>query len=113
MLVRTLVSIVNLAIFGVIIALEFLLPALGGYLFWIIIAYFVGTLFFFRSPAMSRQVSFGRPKPVAPPAPLPSSTGAAPPTSASSSLGFCVHCGTLLSPGQIACPSCGRSQPVY
>lgn len=111
MLVRTLVSIVNLAIFGVIIALEFLLPTLGGYLFWIIIAYFVGTLFFFRSPVMSRPITFGKPKPAAPNAPLPSSAGAA--SSSSSSLGFCVHCGTLLSPGQIACPSCGRNQPVF
>ncbi|MCI4344710.1 MAG: zinc ribbon domain-containing protein [Thermoplasmata archaeon] len=111
MLVRSLVSIVNLAIFGVIIALEFLLPTLGGYLFWIIIAYFVGTLFFFRSPVMSRQITFGRPKPASTPTPLPSSSGGTP--LSSNALGFCVHCGTLLSPGQIACPSCGRSQPVF
>jgi hypothetical protein len=112
MLVRTLVSIVNLAIFAVIIALEFLVPVIGGYLFWVIIAYFVGTLFFFRSPVMSKQITFGRPKTAPPSVPLPSSsTGALP--SAPNSFGFCVHCGTMLTPGTIACPSCGRNQPVF
>ncbi|MCI4351618.1 MAG: zinc ribbon domain-containing protein [Thermoplasmata archaeon] len=111
MIVRTLVSIVNLLIFAVIIALEFLVPRLGGYLFWVIIAYFVGTLFFFRSPIMSKPITFGGAKPSSVARPLPSSSGALP--SGGESLGFCVHCGTLLTAGAIACPNCGRSQPVF
>jgi zinc ribbon protein len=115
MILRTLFSIVNLGIFAGAIAFEFLVPSIGGYVVYGLLAYFVASLLIFRLPVMSRPIG----KPRAPPAIRNTPTGKASPLPSSSapqgpsSLGFCVYCGTMLVPGSVTCPSCGKPQPTF
>ena len=115
MQLRVLFSIVNIGIFLVLFALEFVIPRYATYLFYLLLAWFVASFLILRLPFMSRRVGGGpRPAPAPTPAgePLPSS-GA--PVSAgvdATEIGFCPHCGTNVAPGTLVCPACGRSTRI-
>lgn len=117
MQLRVLFSIVNIGIFLLLFALEFTLPRYANLIFYILLAWFVGSFLLLRAPFMSRRV--GGPTPSAAPAssaatgtPLPSSGLGRPPVVDASEIGFCPHCGTNVSPGTLVCPSCGRSTRI-
>jgi hypothetical protein len=115
MQLRVLFSIVNIGIFLVLFALEFVIPRYATLLFYLLLGWFVASFLILRLPFMSRRVGRGpSPTPAATPAnaPLPS---AGPPGSTgvdSADLGFCPHCGTHVAPGTLVCPSCGRSTRI-
>jgi zinc-ribbon domain len=118
MQLRMLFSFVNIAIFLVLFALEFVIPKYATVLFYLLLAWFVVSFLLLRMRFMSRPVGRGTPRPAStlPPtpagAPLPSS-GASPVAGVDASeIGFCPHCGTHVAPGTLVCPSCGRSTRI-
>ncbi len=115
MQLRVLFSLVNIGIFLVLFALEFVIPKYATLLFYLLLAWFVVSFLMLRMRFMSRPVGRGStpaasPAPMAAGAPLPSSGSSALPSSGidAAEIGFCPHCGTNVSPGTLSCPSCGR-----
>jgi len=100
MVSRSLVSYLSLAILGAAIALQFLVPALAGYVFLFLLAWLVlSVVVFLRPGAMGAP---GRPTPAAVVGPAPNlPTG----------LGFCLYCAAPLAPGATECPVCGHALP--
>jgi zinc-ribbon domain len=116
MQLRVLFSIVNIGIFLVLFALEFVIPKYATYLFYLLLAWFVVSFLLLRMRFMSRPV--GRPAPAAsaPPTaggtPLPSLAAPGSPGVNGAEIGFCPHCGTTIAPGTLFCPSCGRTTHI-
>jgi hypothetical protein len=108
MLVRTLLTLVNLATIAVAIAVLFALPQYAGIAFYVLLGWMFGSLVLVYGPWSNRQV--GRPRARGPSdpsaSPLPSSTR-------STDLGFCVFCAAPLAPGASVCPSCGHVAPNF
>lgn len=104
MRLRTLVTFLNIGVFVGIFALQFLYPRIQPYAFWALLAYFVASLVFIRSPILSRNIGRPTQTPTAPP--LPSVGGASAPT-----VGFCIYCGHPLPDGAAVCPACGHARP--
>jgi hypothetical protein len=112
MQLRVLFSIVNIGIFLMLFALEFVIPRYATYLFYLLLGWFVASFLILRLPIMSRRVGGGpapAPTPAAANAPLPSSGAPAPTAVDAGELGFCPHCGTNVAPGTLVCPACGKS----
>jgi hypothetical protein len=114
MQLRVLFSFVNIGIFLVLFALEFLLPAYSNLIFYALLAWFVLSFLLLRAPFMSRRVGGPTPQPTppAPGAPLPSGARPGPSGVDAAEIGFCPHCGTNVPPGTLLCPSCGRSTRI-
>jgi zinc-ribbon domain len=114
MQLRVLFSIVNIAIFLVLFALEFILTQYSALLFYILLGWFVGSFLVLRLPFMSRTIGRPTPQAAAGPAsaPLPSSTLLPSGGVDASEIGFCPHCGTHVAPGTLVCPACGRSTRI-
>jgi hypothetical protein len=118
MQLRVLFSIVNIGIFLVLFALEFVIPAYATLLFYGLLGWFVASFLILRLPFMSRRIG-GGPKPLSASSsasgagtPLPS-TGTPPGTGVDAGeIGFCPYCGTHVPPGTLVCPSCGRSTRI-
>ena len=112
MQLRVLFSIVNIAVFLVLFALEFVIPRYATYLFYLLLAWFVVSFLILRMRFMSRPVGGRTLTPTAGPptpgTPLPSSTGPGATGVDGAEIGFCPHCGTHIAPGTLFCPSCGR-----
>ncbi|MGC2288554.1 MAG: zinc ribbon domain-containing protein [Thermoplasmata archaeon] len=115
MQLRVLFSIVNIGIFLVLFALEFVIPKYATILFYLLLAWFVASFLILRLPFMSRRIGG---KPALPPAPtpagapLPSMGAPLTPGVDAAEIGFCPHCGTHVAPGTLVCPSCGRSTRI-
>ncbi|MGI0132589.1 MAG: hypothetical protein ACREDK_05805 [Thermoplasmata archaeon] len=108
-LVRNLVLVVSLVAMGVAFLVDFLVPAVAGFIFYGLLLWLVAGFFIYRLPVMSRSVGTApapRPAPFLPPAPTPAfGPGSSPPVD----LGFCMFCGTNLEPGTPQCPTCGHA----
>lgn len=122
MQLRVLFSMVNIGIFLVLFALEFVFPRYATLLFYLLIVWFVASFLLLRLRFMSRPVG-GRPAltppasaPPAPPPPAgaPLASSAASPGAGvdAADIGFCPHCGTNVAPGTLICPACGRSTRI-
>jgi hypothetical protein len=117
MQLRVLFSIVNIGIFLVLFALEFVIPKYATILFYALLGWFVASFLLLRLPVMSRRIG-GGPTPSSTPAPnpagapLPSFGTSSPAGVDASEIGFCPHCGTHVPPGTLVCPSCGRSTRI-
>lgn len=114
MQLRVLFAIVNIGIFIVLFALEFAIPAYANLIFYVLLAWFVGSFLLLRAPFMNRRVG-GPATPsatAAPSAPLPSQGGPAPTGVDAADIGFCPHCGTVVAPGTLFCPACGRTTRI-
>ena len=110
MLFRTLLTIVNVGVFAVAIAFDFLVPGVASWIFYALLAWFFASLFVFRLPVMSRPI--GRAVGTAPRGTVPS-TAPLPSSPANTNLGFCVYCAAPIEPGTPVCPSCGRTIPQF
>ena len=118
MILRTLLSIVYLAVVGVGLVVELVYPAVAGFLLYGLLAWFIATLFLYRLPVMSRRIGArASPSATATPAPplgsfgtpLPSTSG---PVGSFGSLAFCAYCAAPIEPGTPVCPSCGHRIPI-
>jgi len=105
---RFLLTLVNLVLLGVALAIYFLLPSLSTIAFYGLLLWMFVSLALAYHPRTRSQIG---PAPFAPGAvpsgPLPSggSAGAVP-------LGFCIWCGTAYPPGATSCSGCGRPAPT-
>jgi hypothetical protein len=113
-LVRTLVTILNLVGFAIAIALEFVYPEIALPVFYALLIWYVASIFLYRSSFMARPIGRGAPPaaPPPPPAPLPAAAAAPAPSGPTlSQLDFCAFCGTNVKPGTTQCPVCGKPIP--
>lgn len=116
MLIRSIVTIVNMAAFGVAIAFQFLYPSVALPVFYGLLGWYVASIVVYRLPFMSRPVgsatatsASGNALPsVGPTAttPLPLAAGGTPSD-------FCVFCAAKVEPGTLVCPSCGKPIPTF
>jgi hypothetical protein len=103
LILRWVLTIAYLVVLAAAILVQFVYPAVSGFLFYGVLGWFVVSLFLYRLPAMNRPIGGAKTaKPVADAAPLPSG-------GPSVALDFCTHCGTNVAPGTSVCPSCGRT----
>jgi hypothetical protein len=121
MLVRTLLTLVNFAIFGATIGLVLLYPQYDTVAFYFLLGWMVSSFALFYLPVANRRVG-GAAGTSAAPGPLPSGAPAAPgaPSAPSApaappvaSLGFCVYCAAPLPVGTTRCPACGHAVPNF
>ena len=118
MLLRTLLTLVNLATIAVAIGILFAFPQWAGVAFYVLLGWMIGSLVLVYGPWANRQV--GRRSAV------PSTAGGAPAaggptgpavpmrsTPLTSDLGFCIYCAAPLAPGVATCPACGHAAPHF
>jgi hypothetical protein len=103
MLLRTLVTLVNLGTIAVALGILLAYPQYAGFAFYVLLGWMIGTLVLLYGPYANRQIGRGSAAPTTGPtgAPLPS-------VPSSHDLGFCIYCGTALPVGAPACPACGH-----
>jgi hypothetical protein len=110
MLLRTLLTFVNLVAIAVAIVVLLAFPRWDGPAFYLLIGWMFGSMVLVYGPWGNRQVGSARRTATPVPAsPLPSG-GTAPAATASppTELGFCIYCAAPLPPGAPACAACGH-----
>jgi hypothetical protein len=103
LILRWVLTITYIVVLAVAILVQIYDRALGEYIFYGVLGWFVLSFFIYRLPAMNRPIGWS--KKATPPAdgtPLPSG-------SPSVALDFCTNCGTHVPPGTSVCPTCGRT----
>jgi hypothetical protein len=104
-ILRTLVSLVNLGIIAVALGVLLLYPQYAGIAFYALLGWMIGTLVIAYGPYGSRRVGSSGTTPP----PFPSSpTGPAAPIPSGHDFGFCIYCAAPLPAGARLCPSCGH-----
>jgi ribosomal protein L40E len=118
-LVRTLLTLVNFAIFAATIGAVLLYPQYDAVAFYFLLGWMVASFALFYLPIANRRVG-GAPAAPAAQGPLPSTgapTAAAPTAAAAlpraSALGFCVYCAAPLPVGADRCRECGHALPNF
>lgn len=109
MLLRTLLTLVNLTTIAVAIGVLFAFPQYAGVAFYVLLGWMIGSLVLVYGPWANRQVG-RRATTGAPTAPQVPRSGAAP---LASELGFCIYCAAPLAPGTPTCPACGHATPHF
>ncbi len=119
MLVRTLLTLVNFAIFGVVIGVVLVYPQFDAVAFYFLLGWMVASFALFYLPIASRRVG-GAPAAPTTQGPLPTGSSptagaapAVPATAPASSLSFCVYCAADLPAGATRCPACGHALPNF
>jgi len=115
MIIRTLLTLVNLATFVVVISVLLLFPQYGAFAFYFLVGWMVASLVLFYQPWASRPVgtrasptpSGSGPAAAFPNAPMP--TG----PSAPSALDFCVYCAAPIGPNVTKCAACGHDRGAF
>ncbi|MCI4373192.1 MAG: hypothetical protein L3K02_06070 [Thermoplasmata archaeon] len=110
MLLRTLLTMVNLATIAVAIVVLFTFPQYAGVAFYILLGWMVGSLVLVYGPWANRQVL--RPRSSGAPGTSPPAARARTGPLASE-LGFCIYCAAPLAPGVATCPACGHASPSF
>jgi hypothetical protein len=101
MVPRSVVSYVSLAVLGVAVVLQFLVPQLAGYVFLFLLGWLILSVMVFLRPATGRPASR-----------LGEAPGDSPtPPNLPSGLGFCLYCAQPILPGAAQCPACGHTLP--
>jgi hypothetical protein len=104
MILRTLLTMINLATIAVAIIVLYELPKYAGVAFYVLLAWMIGSLVLIYGPWANRPI--GRRSVGGSPSgstPL-STTGRLP-----SDLGFCIYCAAPLAPGAPTCAACGHA----
>ncbi len=105
MLVRTLLTFVNLGAIAVAIGVLLAYPSYAGPAFYLLLGWMFGSMIIVYGPWGNRQVGSGRaPAPSTSPAPA----GPLATTPASTEIPFCIYCGAPLASGAAICPACGH-----
>ena len=112
MILRTLLTLVNLTTIAVAIAVLFAFPQYAGVAFYVLLGWMVGSLVLLYGPWSNRPVGRRAPTAAAPSPTFPAAPGAAPPA-LPTDLGFCIYCAAPLAPGARTCPACGHATPSY
>ena len=111
MIIRTFVTALYLAAVATAVVLQYFIPAIGVFLLYGLLGWFMISMFLYRLPVMSRPL-FGRAGAASPPAPssvgvpLTSNPGGTP-------LSFCAFCAAPVDSGTPVCPSCGHAIPAF
>jgi hypothetical protein len=108
MILRTLLTTINLATIAVAIIVLYEVPKYAGVAFYVLLAWMIGSLVLIYGPWANRPI--GRRNASGPSAPLP---GSAPPSRLPSDLGFCIYCAAPLAPGAPTCAACGHAAPHF
>lgn len=107
--VRAILAVFNFVVVGIALAIFFLVPSLASFAVYAVLIWMFASLLIFYLPWGNRQF-----RPTAPsaygssPSPGPGASSSSTPLP-SSSIGFCIYCGTHLQAGATQCPACGRS----
>lgn len=109
MLLRTLLTLVNLATIAVAIGVLFAFPEYAGVAFYVLLGWMIGSLVLVYGPWANRQVGRRTSAGPAPPASVPRTTSGP----LASDLGFCIYCAAPLAPGIRTCPACGHATPSF
>jgi hypothetical protein len=109
MILRTLLTMVNLVTIAVAIGVLFAFPKYAGVAFYVLLGWFIGSLVLVYGPWANRPVGRRRTTAPAPAFPSPR-TGPGP---LPSDLGFCIYCAAPLAPGTPTCPACGHATPSF
>jgi hypothetical protein len=107
MMLRTLLTFVNLATIAVAFTVLFEYPQYAGIAFYVLLGWMIGSLVLLYGPWSSRSI--GRGSGAAGPGrpPMPGTFPSALPTD----LGFCIYCAAPLPIGARTCPACGHAAP--
>lgn len=107
MLLRTLLTFVNLGAISAAILVLLAYPKYDGPAFYILVGWMFGSMVLVYGPWGNRTVGSARATP--PSTPLASSPGFGPrPSSAPAEIPFCIYCAAPLAPGATLCPACGH-----
>jgi hypothetical protein len=109
MLLRTLLTLVNLGTIAVAIGVLLAYPQYAGVAFYILLGWMVGSLILVYGPWANRHV--GRRSSTSSGSAGANPTGGARPLP--SNLGFCIYCAAPLAPGSSTCPACGHATPSF
>jgi hypothetical protein len=109
MILRTLLTLVNLVTIAIAIAVLFAFPSYAGVAFYVLLGWFIGSLVLVYGPWANRPV--GRRQPAAPARTSAPSGATSRPLP--SDLGFCIYCAAPLAPGTPTCPACGHATPSF
>jgi len=109
MLLRTLLTLVNLATIAVAIGVLFAFPQYAGIAFYVLLGWMIGSLALVYGPWSNRQIGLR--------VPVGTASGPAVPRTTTgplaSDLGFCIYCAAPLAPGSVTCPACGHATPHF
>jgi hypothetical protein len=103
MLLRTLVTLVNLGTIAVALGILLVYPQYAGIAFYVLLGWMLGTLVLAYGPYANRQIG-ARPVTGAP-GPSGSPLASVP---SGHDVGFCIYCAAPLPVGAPICPACGH-----
>jgi len=109
MLLRTLLTLVNLATIAVAIGVLFAFPQYAGVAFYLLLGWMIGSLVLVYGPWANRPVGRRSASGPAPASAVPRPSSSPLP----SDLGFCIYCAAPLAPGTPTCPACGHASPHF
>ena len=117
MILRTLLSLVNLAVIAATVFIWFELPAIANVALYALVGWMFATFVVMYSPWGNRRVtatSSGGSAPSGSPfaAPAPTSLPLASNPSSAPALDFCIFCAATLPAGSPRCPACGHPVPA-
>jgi hypothetical protein len=110
MILRTLLTMVNLLTIAVAIGVLFAFPKYAGVAFYVLLGWFIGSLILVYGPWANRPIGRKRSAGPATPVVRPVGAGSGP---LPSDLGFCIYCAAPLAPGTPTCPACGHATPAF
>jgi hypothetical protein len=104
MILRTLLTMINLATIAVAIVVLYEFPKYAGAAFYVLLAWMIGSLVLIYGPWANRPIGRRAAGAPAPTTALRSSAGRPP-----ADLGFCIYCAAPLAVGASTCAACGHS----
>jgi hypothetical protein len=116
MLVRTVLTLVNFTIFGIVIAVVLLYPGLDAIAFYFLLGWMIASFALLYMPFANRRIGGSAPPTDTETNPFLAGTGPASPLPSSppvSTLGFCIYCAAPLPVGASVCPACGHAVPHF
>jgi len=118
MIIRTLLTIINLATFAAAIGVLIALPQYSAFAFYFLVGWMVASLILFYQPWASRPLG-AHAAPAAPGTPAPGPAAARPSAPlpsggpATAPLDFCVYCAAPLAPQVPKCTACGHDRGSF
>ncbi len=109
MLLRTLLTLVNLGAITVAIVVLLAYPSYSGPAFYLLLGWMFGSMILVYGPWGNRPVGGARPASGPPPPGTPAvARGSSGPAAAPAEIPFCIYCAAPLPPGAAFCTACGH-----